>query len=101
MELSAATTVVPARDDLFTTDEQVALGGFLAGYRGLTREAYALDFRQYVTWCTEHAVPLFGARRSDMSASPATSSRSAEPERRSLAGCAPSPASTDTPKKRV
>jgi len=27
----------------------VALAGFLAGYRGLTREAYALDLRQFPT----------------------------------------------------
>ena len=40
--------------------------GFLAGYSGLTREAYALDLRQYVTWCTEHGLRLFGARRSDI-----------------------------------
>ncbi len=25
--------------------------GFLAGYTGLTREAYALDLRQYASWC--------------------------------------------------
>jgi integrase/recombinase XerD len=42
------------------------LGGFLAGYGGLTREAYALDLRQYVTWCTEHQLLLSGARRSDI-----------------------------------
>jgi integrase/recombinase XerD len=32
----------------------------------LTREAYALDLRQYVAWCAEHRVTLFGARRSDI-----------------------------------
>jgi hypothetical protein len=35
----------------FTDAEQLALAGFLAGYRGLTREAYALDLRQFTTWC--------------------------------------------------
>ena len=34
--------------------------------RGLTREAYALDLRQYGTWCTERSVALFGARRADI-----------------------------------
>jgi integrase/recombinase XerD len=66
MEINDTATILVVRDELFTTQEQVALGGFLAGYSGLTRDAYALDLRQYVAWCTEHAVPLFGARRSDI-----------------------------------
>ena len=32
------------------------MAGFLAGYSGLTREAYALDLRQFVTWCTERSI---------------------------------------------
>jgi len=60
----AATTL--ARDELFTPEEQVALTGFLAGYSGLTREAYALDLRQYVAWCTERSLTVFGARRADI-----------------------------------
>jgi integrase/recombinase XerD len=51
---------------LFTPQEEFALAGFLTGYSGLTYEAYALDLRQYVTWCAEHRVVLFGARRSDI-----------------------------------
>jgi hypothetical protein len=31
---------------VFTNTERLALAGFLAGYSGLTREAYALDLRQ-------------------------------------------------------
>jgi hypothetical protein len=66
------TVLVPApapidpRRQLFTPAEEVALAGFLTGYSGLTRDAYALDLRQYVAWCTEHAVPMFGARRADI-----------------------------------
>ncbi len=60
------TTAVVARDEVFTSEEETALAGFLAGYSGLTREAYALDLRQYVQWCTERAVTLFGARRADI-----------------------------------
>ncbi len=56
MEINDTTTIVAVRDEVFTTQEQIALGGFLAGYSGLTRDAYALDLRQYVAWCTEHAV---------------------------------------------
>ena len=32
----------------------------------LTREAYALDLRQFAAWCRQHQVWLFGARRSDI-----------------------------------
>lgn len=44
----------------------MALTGFLAGYSGLTREAYALDLRQFATWCAEHHLALFCARRADI-----------------------------------
>jgi site-specific recombinase XerD len=60
------TTSVVLTDEMFTSAEESALAGFLAGYSGLTREAYALDLRQYVQWCTERSVTLFGARRSDI-----------------------------------
>jgi integrase/recombinase XerD len=33
---------------------------------GLTRDAYTLDLRQYLAWCTEHRVAVFGARRADI-----------------------------------
>ena len=36
---------------VFTNTERLALAGFLAGYSGLTREAYELDLRQYASWC--------------------------------------------------
>jgi site-specific recombinase XerD len=65
MEASTTTTTVALRP-LFSSEEQQALLGFLAGYSGLTREAYALDLRQYVAWCTEQHVALFGARRADI-----------------------------------
>ncbi len=43
---SAQTTeVVPIVEQLFSPGEQTALAGFLAGYSGLTRDAYALDLR--------------------------------------------------------
>ena len=53
-------------DLAFSDAERYALAAFLAGYRGLTREAYALDLRQFVAWCTEHHLRLFGARRADI-----------------------------------
>ena len=44
----------------------LALAGFLAGYRGLTREAYALDLRQFTAWCRARSLGLFAVRRADI-----------------------------------
>ena len=62
----SATTGVLVRtrdDDLFTNPEALALTGFLAGYSGLTREAYALDLRLYTGWVTSAGMRLFEVRR--------------------------------------
>jgi len=40
-------TVIAVAEPVFTHQERLALAGFLAGYTGLTREAYALDLRQF------------------------------------------------------
>ncbi len=53
-------------EPVFTGSERLALAGFLAGYSGLTRKAYALDLRQFAAWCHEHQLRLFGARRADI-----------------------------------
>jgi integrase/recombinase XerD len=66
MQLVPFTTSVAVRDEVFTTEEEQALVGFLAGYGGLTREAYQLDLRQWVQWCAERQVALFGALRADI-----------------------------------
>ena len=67
MEVPLSTsTALATRDELFSASEQLALAGFLAGYSGLTRDAYTLDLRQYVGWCTEHRVAVFGAHRADI-----------------------------------
>ena len=50
----------------FTDAERIALAGFLAGYRGLTREAYALDLRQFISWCRSRSLTLFAVRRADI-----------------------------------
>jgi integrase/recombinase XerD len=47
----------------FTDAERVALAGFLAGYRGLTRQACALDLRPFTTWCRARFAGLFAVRR--------------------------------------
>ena len=59
---TALATIQPA----FTDAERLALAGFLAGYRGLTREAYALDLRQFTTWCRARSLALFAVRRADI-----------------------------------
>jgi len=51
---------------VFTNTERLALAGFLAGYSGLTREAYELDLRQYTSWCHQHHLRLFQVRRADI-----------------------------------
>ncbi|MGD0377627.1 MAG: hypothetical protein ABSB01_23970 [Streptosporangiaceae bacterium] len=59
---TALVTIQPA----FTESERLALAGFLAGYRGLTREAYTLDLRQFTAWCRARSLPLFSVRRADL-----------------------------------
>jgi integrase/recombinase XerD len=59
---NALVTVQP----VFTDSERLALAGFLAGYRGLTREAYTLDLRQFTAWCRIRSLSLFSVRRADI-----------------------------------
>jgi hypothetical protein len=59
---TALVTIQPA----FTDAERFALAGFLAGYRGLTREASALDLRQFSTWCRVRSLALLVVRRADI-----------------------------------
>jgi len=58
--------LVPVADPLFTLGERQAMAGLLSGYSGLTRDAYALDLRQYTAWCTQHGLHLFAAGRVDI-----------------------------------
>jgi hypothetical protein len=62
---TASTSLVPVQP-LFTDAERLALAGYLAGYHGLTREAYTLDLRQFTGWCRARALPLFSVRRADI-----------------------------------
>jgi len=47
----------------FTESGRLALAGYLAGYRGMTREACTLDLRQFTLWCRGRSLPLFEVRR--------------------------------------
>jgi integrase/recombinase XerD len=60
-----STSLVPVQP-VFSDAERLAIVGFLAGYRGLTREAYTLDLRQFTGWCRARSLPLFSVRRADI-----------------------------------
>ena len=66
MTTAAPSTALATIQPAFTDPEQLALAGFLAGYRGLTKEAYTLDLRQFTTWCRTRSLPLFAVRRADI-----------------------------------
>jgi len=59
---SSPSTVIAVAEATFANTERLAL----AGYTGLTREAYALDLRQFASWCHQHHVRLLEARRPDI-----------------------------------
>jgi integrase/recombinase XerD len=60
-----SSSLVPVQP-MFTGAERLALAGYLAGYRGFTREAYTLDLRQFTGWCQARSMPLFSVRRADI-----------------------------------
>jgi site-specific recombinase XerD len=66
MTTAAPSTALATIQAAFTDAERLALAGFLGGYRGLTREAYALDLRQFTNWCRTRSLVLFAARRADI-----------------------------------
>jgi hypothetical protein len=66
MTTAAPSTVLATIQPAFTDAERLALAGYLAGYRGLTREAYTLDLRQFTTWCRARSLRLFAVRRADI-----------------------------------
>ena len=69
---AALATIQP----VFTDAERLALAGFLAGYRGLTRETYTLDLRHFTAWCSARS-PSAVFRPRTSRPSPASSRRKA------------------------
>ncbi|HEY1701940.1 MAG TPA: site-specific integrase [Trebonia sp.] len=63
---TSTSTELAAVRPAFSDSERLALAGYLAGYRGMTREAYTLDLRQFTIWCRDRSLPLFEARRADI-----------------------------------
>jgi hypothetical protein len=96
MTTAVPATALAAIQPAFTDAERLALAGFLAGYRGLTREAYALDLRQFTTWCRARSLALFAVRRGGIE----SFVRELEAGRPSHSGCAPSPGSAGTRSKK-
>src|SRR5580700_8893013 len=66
MTTAAPSTALATIQPAFTDAERLALTGFLAGYRGLTRDAYSLDLRQFIAWCDDHRLALFAVHRADI-----------------------------------
>jgi len=66
MTTAAPSTALATIQPAFTDAERLALAGFLAEYRGLTREAYALDLRQFTTWRRARSLAPFAVRRADI-----------------------------------
>ena len=66
MTTTPTSAAIAVAGPVFSNAERLALAGFLAGYTGLTREAYALDRRRYASWCQQRHLRLFRARRADI-----------------------------------
>jgi hypothetical protein len=66
MTSTTSSTALATVQPVFSGAELFALAGFLAGYRGLTREAYTLDLRHFTGWCRARSLPLFSVRRADI-----------------------------------
>ena len=64
--MSTITAAVERYRPALTEPEQVTLRGFLAAYRGYTRDAYTLDLRQFTAWCWQHDHRLFDVHRVDI-----------------------------------
>jgi integrase/recombinase XerD len=63
---TSASTAIAVPEPVFSAQERLVLAGFLAGYTGLTREAYALDLRQFTAWYQQRHQRLFQIRRADI-----------------------------------
>ena len=64
--MSTPTTALARYQPVLSDVERMTMLGFLAGYRGYTRDAYALDLRQFTVWCWQHDHRLFDVRRVDI-----------------------------------
>ena len=100
MTTAAPSTALARIQPAYTDAGRLALAGYLAGYRGLTREACALDLRQFTTWCRARSVALFTVRRAGIESFARELEARAGAGQPSPGGCAPSPGSASTPPRR-
>jgi integrase/recombinase XerD len=100
MTTTAPSTALATIQPAFTDPERLALAGYLAGYRGLTREAYTLDLRQFTTWCRSCSLSLFSVRRADIESFARQLEANGRARARSPGAYLPSPGSTSTPSKK-
>src|SRR6266699_4489788 len=63
---TSSSATVAVIEPAFSEPEKLALAGFLAGYSGMTRDAYALDLHQFTTWCRQRQLRLFAVRGADI-----------------------------------
>jgi Phage integrase, N-terminal SAM-like domain len=66
MSVPVPATAIVRYEPALSKAELTALAGFLAAYRGYTRDAYALDLRQFTAWCLQRGRHLFDVRRLDI-----------------------------------
>ena len=66
MSVPVPATAVVRYEPALSEAELTTLAGFLAAYRGYTRDAYALDLRQFTGWCLQRGRHLFDVRRVDI-----------------------------------
>ena len=99
--MSTPTTAVARYQPVLSDVERITMLGFLAGYRGYTRDAYALDLRQFTAWCWQHEHRLFDVRRVDIECFARDLEDRGKARGRSPAGCARSSGSTATPRRKA
>jgi hypothetical protein len=81
--MSVAATAVARYQPVLSDVERMTMLGFLAAYRGYTRDAYTLDLRQFTAGCWQHQHPSCSTSAvSTSNASPATSKTAAGPAHR-------------------
>ncbi len=91
----SSAAIVPVTP-VFSNTERLALAGFLAGYSGLTRQAYELDLRQYAAGASSTGCACSPPAAPRSRASPGTWRPAAGPALPSPGGCARSPGCTGT-----
>ena len=66
MTTAAPSTALATIQPAFTDPERLVLRRVPGWLPGPTREAHALDLRQFTTWCRAHSLNLFAVRRADI-----------------------------------